>query len=216
MNTILLLTKSAFNEIEFKNDLEKLGYEVLVSTQIKPYIFNTNSFYLEMFNFFQYTILSETLTNEESSNAIFILKDYSTTLVRKTVKSGSSDLNNCFVIDINIEFEDLRDLLAQKESYLTMSEKMFEEKEKETFIVNLLLSKFERKLFLYLLNSPGRVVPRKELCQHLWGKEHTSSNLSSLSALIKRIKYKLENYVGHSNNLKTIWGRGYIWKYNND
>ena len=214
MNTILILTKSINNEISFKNNLEKLGYEVLTSTQLTPYSSNCTNPLYKMFNYFKFTILSETLSNSEAQTTVVNLSKFSTNLIRKTDEIELRDLKNCTVINTEIQLEKLRELLADKKYNKNLPLEKTDYTKKD-LLSNLGLSKYETKLILYLMENEDVAISRNDLCSYLWGKKKNPSQaeLSSLSNIVKRLKQKLTDYTGNSNNLKTVWGRGYIWTW---
>ena len=71
------------------------------------------------------------------------------------------------------------------------------------------LSKTEQKLLRLLVENAGITISRSELVDRIWtdGAEYVDEN--ALSVTIKRLRDKLDAGA----HIKTVYGIGYVWKY---
>jgi len=72
----------------------------------------------------------------------------------------------------------------------------------------LKLSPTERRLLECLRQHAGNVVPREELCRHIWGTD-AKERYTSLSICVHNLRKKLERDPHHPRYLMTKWGVGY-------
>ena len=69
----------------------------------------------------------------------------------------------------------------------------------------------EAALLKVFLKNPGKTLPRQELRQEVWGKEHFGSD-KALDVYVRKLREKIEQDPSHPTHLKTAWGVGYVWK----
>ena len=72
----------------------------------------------------------------------------------------------------------------------------------------IILSKTELKLLQFLVENKNRILTRDRLIDKIWteGAEYVDEN--ALSVTIKRLRDKLKA----QENIKTVYGIGYVWK----
>jgi len=69
----------------------------------------------------------------------------------------------------------------------------------------------EYRLLSYLVEDPGRVIPRCLLCQRIWGLGEDAVATSSLYLCVHNLRRKLEADPSHPVRVLTRWGVGYFW-----
>lgn len=75
------------------------------------------------------------------------------------------------------------------------------------------LTRKEFDLLLLLVKNKERVFTREQLHDLVWGMDPTKATLRTVDTHIKTLRMKL----GHeSHNIKTVWGIGYKFEYQND
>ncbi|MFG6393576.1 MAG: response regulator transcription factor [Lachnospiraceae bacterium] len=74
------------------------------------------------------------------------------------------------------------------------------------------LSKTEQRILYFLVFNAGQILTREFLLGHVWpdGTEFVEDN--ALSVGIRRLRDKLEDIPSKPFYIKTIYGKGYIWK----
>jgi predicted component of type VI protein secretion system len=71
------------------------------------------------------------------------------------------------------------------------------------------LSVSQYRLLENLYDSPGKVVPRKELIANVWGEEQAIDvSEQALDALVRRLRYRLNSIDPSYNYIVTIRGHG--------
>ena len=61
----------------------------------------------------------------------------------------------------------------------------------------------------YLVEPPGRVVTKAELCQHVWAGMHVTGTV--LRVCIRDIREALDDAAAAPTYLETVDGQGYRW-----
>ncbi|WP_214629669.1 response regulator transcription factor [Paenibacillus agaridevorans] len=80
--------------------------------------------------------------------------------------------------------------------------------------LHIYLTRRERDLLQYLLNRPNVILTRDQLLKDIWANEATV-NTRTVDTTIKRIRDKLNKaYPQAASMIKTVWGIGYIVKFN--
>jgi len=74
------------------------------------------------------------------------------------------------------------------------------------------LSRKEFDLLACLAQSPGQVMPRRELLTRIWGPTCTDEN-RYLSLYVRYLRQKLEDDPSNPRYILTRWGRGYLFSY---
>ena len=76
----------------------------------------------------------------------------------------------------------------------------------------VLLSKLEYKLLLYLMENKNHVLSKEQILNHIWDNEGKYVDNNTVSVNISRLRTKIEEDAGSPRLIKTIHGIGYIWK----
>lgn len=78
--------------------------------------------------------------------------------------------------------------------------------------VQIDLSKTEQRILYLLISNPNRILTRERLLEWVWseGAEYVEDN--ALSVGIRRLRDKLEDDSSNPSYIKTIYGKGYVWK----
>lgn len=74
------------------------------------------------------------------------------------------------------------------------------------------LSKTEQRILYLLVFHAGQVLSRERLLEWVWpeGTEYVEDN--ALSVGIRRLRDKLEDVPSKPDYIKTVYGKGYMWK----
>ncbi len=72
------------------------------------------------------------------------------------------------------------------------------------------LKAMEYKLLCYLVQNRGRIVPKEELFEKVWGDTITGDG--TLNVHIRHLREKIEADANDPKLIKTIWGRGYLFE----
>lgn len=215
---ILILTKNVLAEYELQNRLQILNHEVFCSVRLLSLLKKEIRI-----SYFDLVILSNTLSDQEAMEALESLKKMNYPILRKFETEQSVEVEEFWMnhkvdgLIASHSLEVIREVISKK--YLanrtfTQMNQLLTQKEtnhlkaKKT-ISELNLTSMEHKLLKYLYFTEGKIISRTELCEHLWKKQPTQSKLSSLSALIKNIREKLQIRNIPGNIIQTMWGRGY-------
>lgn len=76
----------------------------------------------------------------------------------------------------------------------------------------ILLSKQEYKLLIYLIENKNHVLSKEQILSHIWDNEGKFVDNNTVSVNISRLRTKIENDASDPKLIKTIHGIGYIWK----
>lgn len=76
----------------------------------------------------------------------------------------------------------------------------------------ILLSKQEYRLLLYLLENKNHVLSKEQILSHIWDSDGKYVDNNTVSVNISRLRTKIENDASAPKHIKTIHGIGYIWK----
>lgn len=77
------------------------------------------------------------------------------------------------------------------------------------------LSRTEQKLLWKLVNNPGITLSRSTLTDEIWSGDSEYVDEHALTVVIKRLRDKLEDSRSKVAAIKTIYGIGYAWDYDN-
>lgn len=69
------------------------------------------------------------------------------------------------------------------------------------------LTALEFKLLTYLIRNRGRVIPKQELFEKVWGDKFTGDG--TLNVHIRKIREAIEREPGSPESILTVWGEGY-------
>ena len=69
----------------------------------------------------------------------------------------------------------------------------------------------EFDLMLYLMENKGKVIPKDELFNKIWGFD-SESEPQTLTVHIKWLRYKLEENPKEPRHILTVWGKGYRYE----
>ena len=73
---------------------------------------------------------------------------------------------------------------------------------------NIKLTRKEFALLAILSRNKGRVVPREQLLDQVWGR-HFEGDPSTVTVHIRRLREKIERDPSNPQHLQTVWGVGY-------
>lgn len=136
------------------------------------------------------TEIDEVLSMSYGAND-YITKPYNPTILLLRIASIFRILDNR---SNNLTYKDL----------VICPQKGIIQKDKE----EILLTKNEMIIFIFLLNNQNRIVTRDELMTDLWNNnEYINDN--ALTVNISRLRSKLKQ-IGHDNAIETRKGQGYI------
>ncbi len=76
----------------------------------------------------------------------------------------------------------------------------------------IVLSRQEYKLLVYLLENKNHVLSKEQILNHIWDNEGKFVDHNTVSVNISRLQTKVENNASDPKYIKTIHGIGYIWK----
>ena len=79
--------------------------------------------------------------------------------------------------------------------------------------INLAPKEFE--LFKMMIENYNKVFSRKELLKNIWGKEN-EKEIRTVDEHIKRIRRKLKEKNLNNKFIKTVWGTGYKFEFEED
>lgn len=72
------------------------------------------------------------------------------------------------------------------------------------------LKAMEYKLLCYLVQNRGRIIPKEELFEKVWGDTITGDG--TLNVHIRHLREKIEADANNPKLIKTVWGRGYLFE----
>lgn len=75
----------------------------------------------------------------------------------------------------------------------------------------IVLSRQEYKLLLYLLENKNHVLSKEQILSHIWDHEGKFVDPNTVSVNISRLRTKVEDNASEPKHIKTIHGIGYIW-----
>ncbi|MDU5333435.1 helix-turn-helix domain-containing protein [Enterococcus sp.] len=215
MVRVLFITKYIDRERKLEDNFRQLGYEVFVSDQFlnlsikQPHT-------VSLTEHFKIVVFSETLTNKEVEFLLRNLKDYSLAVFRKVEKEPSDEerqswsekgINEWIITDILIE--ELREMLVEfddpSKNNLSFSENAIEKRS----LSSLALNSTQLRFLQILCREHERIITREKMCELLWNRPSTPSNLSQLSCLVKLLREKLSDQGIEGESIITVWGQGY-------
>lgn len=202
MNRILLLTENIYIETEFQRRLQKLNYEVFLSTSlVDTWRRNPNS--MPSLSIFQLVIISETIANVDAEALAAYFKEKPVALIRKADVAPSKQMETSwqetgFVgwLSNDLSMEELREKMFQYRDEVPGGTENQEQVSSKVAIANLNLSVMQKQLLEMLLARKGEIISRQEIGQELWHEEPNASNLSQISYKIGQIKQKIEQTYG--------------------
>ncbi|GEM_PF-2035009 len=74
---------------------------------------------------------------------------------------------------------------------------------------NINLTQHELQILTILIHNEGRIVERNDLLKSVWREKSEDINSQTLDKYIEMIRKKLETL---GDNIKTVYGRGYMYK----
>ena len=76
----------------------------------------------------------------------------------------------------------------------------------------IILSRVEYQLLLYLMENRNRVLSKEQILEHVWDSQGKFVDENTLSVNIRRLRAKIEEDPGHPARIRTVHGIGYVWK----
>ena len=77
------------------------------------------------------------------------------------------------------------------------------------FGMEVTLNPMEYRLLSYLIHNEGRIIPKDELFEKVWGDRMTGDG--TLNVHIRHLREKIERNPEKPVHIKTVWGRGYLF-----
>lgn len=74
------------------------------------------------------------------------------------------------------------------------------------------LTSSECRLLDSLVERPGHVISREDLCERIWGDEGKDMPRVNLNLCVHNLRRKLERDPRHPELVMTKWGIGYYWR----
>ena len=216
MISILLLTKNILVEQEMQTKLQRLNYEVFCCSNMF-YLAAQQAKKLQMINYFDYIILSETISENEMRQLLVTIPE-SKTILRKLEKEPEKQLEGVDGwISEGSSIEELRETLcrwekssASQDVILSLVGSRIGVGAEVHTTGSLTLSKLERRALEKLYQANGKVISREELCEYLWTDGATKSRLAQLSILIKKLRIAFQKDGITGETVQTSWGEGYL------
>ncbi|MGH1749715.1 helix-turn-helix domain-containing protein [Enterococcus raffinosus] len=218
---VLILTHNILVERPLVEKLQRLNIEVLSSAKLLTML-QAKQVPLEVMNFFDVLIVSETISDQELT---VILEEVGEkfTIIRETdwmpQKEEKSEWESQGVDEWLLEDETLsglREKLAEK----TLKESVYsigfgmrtqkEESEKEKRPIPLWnLTRSEREMLSTLISTKEAPISRNDLAVKIWGDSDSASHMTRLSTIIKHLRNKLKIDGVEYDVIRTNWGEGY-------
>lgn len=216
MVSVLLLTKNILVEQKLQAKLQRLNYEVFCCSNMF-YLLTQQARKLPMINYFDYIILSETISENELQQLLTVLPE-SKIILRKLENDPEGQLEGIHGwISEESTIEELRESLCQwekrpmtQEVILSLVGNRIGDGNETTSTGSLSLSKLERRALEQLYQADGKVISREELCECLWKDGATKSRLAQLSILIKKLRIAFKKDGVSGETVQTSWGEGYL------
>lgn len=219
MGRILILTKNLLAEQELQLTLQRSNEEVYCSFNL---LINIEK-HLRVISYFSVIIFSDTVSTQEFVKFHSLFKKTNQLIIRKGNMSIMKNSEYSYLtdtvdywIDSNGTSVDVNNKISTLTDTISNSEKKMEsikEVPRSNTSVGIFFSSLsmnEKKLLYHLVKATGGPVSRPELCYLLWGTELSSSQLSQLSSLRKRICRKLAGSNFSEDDLTISWKKGYL------
>ena len=181
MDRVLVLTKNILTERELQNKLQLLNYEVYCSTRL----FNEcieQEYTLDLFQLFQYVILSESISDSELVKLTNFFKPLSLSIIRK-VGTKVTEIDQHYleigllnaIISINDSLDELRECLSSLGSLGEQSVEPLEDHSK--IQVSRSVTAFQPQLFQNSKNEMNDILIYLEVLQRL---SHTETKIMAI------------------------------------
>ncbi|MGG5315166.1 winged helix-turn-helix domain-containing protein [Enterococcus sp. AZ072] len=220
MSSVLILTKNILVEQKLQTRLQRLNCEVFSSPKtLSLLIERPNEIMLA--SYFDCIIVSETVTNEELQWIMPSLRKSPKIILRKVDQYFDSEAEGSIegingVITDAMNLEELRESLYKWEESVSSEGSVYSFDPRNKIVqreVRLLsslqLTKMEARVLSKLYQTRGEIISREELCEYIWGDGASSSHLSQISWLMKRIRTAFEKDGAKGATIETHWGKGY-------
>lgn len=200
---ILLLTKNILAEENFQSKLQQLGHEVFVN---KSFLQNSE----DIINFnFDICIISNTVSKSRSERVLSEICQGNIGVLFECESSVGKE--NTYGSKIKwIAQDETMETIKEKIEYAYSSKKDSLVKRKNVGS-NLNLSTNEQRVFSFLSASENVTFSREKICKYVWNGNCTNSQKSQLSILVKRINRKMKDSSIDTHEIRTLWGRGYVY-----
>ena len=70
------------------------------------------------------------------------------------------------------------------------------------------LERIPMELLFLLACNAGRLVPRSQVVEHIWGKDHICDD-SAVSSAVRKLRVALGDSAEHPRFIETVTGKGY-------
>lgn len=220
MTSVLILTKNVLVEQKLQTRLQRLNCEVFSSPKTLSLLIERPN-EIMIANYFKCIIISETVTNEELRWIMPSLRTTPKIILRKVehymdteVEESIEGING--VITDSMNLEELRESLYKLDDAVSREEATysFDPRNKPVqrevrLLSSLQLTKMEARVLRKLYQNRGEVISREDLCNYIWGDGASSSHLSQISWIMKRIRNAFEKDGAKDATIETHWGKGY-------
>ncbi|MDT2702179.1 winged helix-turn-helix domain-containing protein [Enterococcus dongliensis] len=218
---VLILTHNILVERPLVEKLQRLNIEVLSSEKLLT-LLQTKQVSLEVINFFNVLIASETISDQELTVILEeVGKDF--TILRQTdqlpSKEEKADWESRGVDEWLLEDESLsglREKLAEKvlkeASYsigFGIPAQPAESTSEKRPIPLWNLTRSEREMLSTLISTKEAPISRNDLAIKIWGDSDSASHMTRLSTIIKHLRNKLKIDGVEYDIIRTNWGEGY-------
>lgn len=206
MNRILVLTKNVLSEIELQGTLQRLGYEVLVSSVLYTQLSYGMPSQKEL-SMFHLILLSEYLTDDEIERILPSLKESEKPILQQ-VDYPAEDLpekawrgeHGVHVVEVNVSPRNFKQSIetllttidAHQLEQLPPLDVPQTPKNSASLLLQLSFTSLERKVLYVLYKANGKLVTKEVLCEEVWHQPLTKSRVVQIYTIIGRIKDKLQ------------------------
>lgn len=217
---VLILTHNILVERPLVEKLQRLNIEVMSSVKLLT-LLQAKQAPLEVLNFFDVLIISETVSDQELTEILTDAgKQY--TILRETdhlpqkedrAKWQAQGIDDWLLEDDPLS--ELREKLAEKtlnESVYSIgfSMRMQQENQQEKYPIPLWnLTRSEREMLSTLISTKEAPISRNDLAIKIWGDSDSASHMTRLSTIIKHLRNKLKIDGVEYDVIRTNWGEGY-------
>lgn len=220
MTSVLILTKNVLVEQKLQTRLQRLNCEVFASPKMLSLLIERPN-EIMIANYFKCVIISETVTNEEVRWILPSLQMTPKIILRKVEQYTENEVEDSAegidgVITESMNLEELRESLVKVEDEVSHDGVIYSFDPKNNLVrrelrelSSLQLTKMEARVLRKLYQNRGEIISREELCDYIWGDGASSSHLSQISWIMKRIRNAFANDGAGDETIETHWGKGY-------
>lgn len=210
MSKILILTSNLLAETALQQDLQKMNYEVFLSTSILKSLLK-KSVSPRLLESFPVVILSEYLSEKEVHSVMAVLAKQNKLVIRRTM-SETQKVSEQEPVSYLWSFphQPLIELKQQIEDFKPYNQAAgaFEDDKIKLWQAGA-FTPTEQTMIRLLYQQKGKLTTKEELCSYLWDAPITTSRRVQIYTLIGRIKEKLAQLVRDVVFIGSQRGNGY-------